>query len=68
MNLTGLRSRLDRLEVGDDELMVVWVCERCHREVLHYTYGEPCESHELAPPTRPGERVIVVEHVHEPDG
>jgi hypothetical protein len=65
MSLIGLRGRLERLETRDSGFVVCWVCPDCGAECVHYVYGEPCHDHQIAPPTRPGERVIRVEHVAE---
>ncbi len=65
MSLTGLRDRLERLESRDTGFVVCWVCPDCGRRVLRYQYGEACDAHELAPPTRPGGRVIRIDHVAE---
>jgi hypothetical protein len=65
VSLVTLRNRLERLESRDDVFRIVWICPTCRHRVRHYEYGEPCESHALAPPTRPGERVLVVESILE---
>jgi hypothetical protein len=61
VSLTGLRGRLERLETRDSGFVVSWTCPACGARCLRYQYGEPCTAHELAPPTRPGERVIRLE-------
>jgi hypothetical protein len=60
VSFADIRRRLERLEQGRDELVVTWRCPTCRRDVLRYRFNEPCEHHALAPPRRPGERVIWV--------
>ena len=65
----SLKARVERLETGADEFILVRRCPRCGQAVVWADIcGEPqvsaetCERHRLAPP--PGPRDIVIRRTY----
>jgi hypothetical protein len=65
----SIKTRVDRLETRtqDSEWRIVSICPSCEKTICGRGLpSEACSEHEIAEPTRPGERVIIIEWRVEP--